>query len=372
MMLTQGCSPDKNQKPEPEAGNCTPIKITAVGDFLMHMPLVKAAYDPASNKYNFKGMFNEVEKYLAAADFTIANLETRLAGPEKGYSGYPLFNTPAELAADMKSLGIDMVTTANNHSMDMGKPGVYKTLDNLDRAGLLHIGTYRSPQERERPFIVDLKGVKVGFLNYTQSTNGIPIPSGSPYLVNMIERKAINTEIQKLHAQKTDLIVACIHFGTEYQQVPNEFQRTLVKELFEQGVDVVLGNHVHVLQPMEVQQISINAQKKNCFVIYSLGNFISNQRWRHSDCGAIINIDIEKNHPKGTKITRIDYIPVWVHTFHKDNRLNFRVLPVDTAIKNYESGLDKLITVNDYHRLLQVKKDVTAILGPSINLMYKS
>lgn len=333
----------------------------------MHLPLVKAAYDHASRQYNFKGMFSQVEKHLATADFTIANLETRLAGPERGYSGYPLFNTPAELATDMKALGIDMVTTANNHSMDMGKSGVYRTLDNLDQAGLLHIGTYRSPEDRDKPTIVDIKGVKVGFLNYTQNTNGIPIPSGSPYLVNMIERKTIKKDIQKLHDQRPDLIVACIHFGTEYQQAPNEFQRTLVKELFEQGVDVILGCHVHVLQPMEIQQISLNGKQKNCFVIYSMGNFISNQRWRHSDCGVILNIEIEKNHAKGTRITKIDYIPVWVDTFRDNNDLNFRVLPVDTAISNYESVQDKLLTREDYERLVQVKKDITAILGPTIN-----
>jgi poly-gamma-glutamate synthesis protein (capsule biosynthesis protein) len=336
----------------------------------MHMPLLQAAHRPEQSTYDFKPMFYEVEKHLAGADFTLANLETRLAGPERGYSGYPRFNTPAELAVDMKAIGIDMVTTANNHCMDMGETGVFTTLDNLDRAGLLHIGTYRSQKDREQTFTVNIKGIRLGFLNYTQSTNGIPIPASSPYLANTIERAQIIKDIELLKLKKPDLIIACIHFGTEYQQEPNEFQRTLTRELFEQGVDAVLGCHVHVLQPMEKQKISVGGKEKECFVIYSLGNFISNQRWRYSDCGAIMNLDITKTPSEEVQITSASYIPVWVHTYRKDNRLSYRVLPVNEAIENYQSGKDNLLSEKDYQRLLQVKQDVNAVLGSAINFYH--
>lgn len=365
ILVAQGCLPVSKPQDITDIGE-TRVRITAVGDFVMHMPLVNAAYQPEHAKYDFKPVFSEVEKYLAGADFTLANLETRLAGPERGYSGYPKFNTPAELAGDMKALGIDMVTTANNHSMDMGKAGIIATLDNLDRAGLLHIGTYRSQEERSQAFTTDIKGIRLGFLNYTQSTNGIPVPSSSPYLANTIERAQIINDIVRLKAKKPDLIIACLHFGTEYQQEPNEFQRTLVKELFEQGVDVVLGSHVHVLQPMEAQKINIGGREKNCFAIYSLGNFISNQRWRHSDCGAILNLDITKTPGKGINIAEAGYIPVWVHTHQAGGHLNYRVLPVDEAIENYQAGKDNLLSEKDYQRLLQVKQDVAAVLGPPV------
>ena len=366
-LICQGCSPA--DKPQADAlKEETRVSITAVGDFVMHMPLVNAAYKSEQSKYDFKPMFSGVEKYLAGADFTLANLETRLAGPERGYSGYPKFNTPAELAGDMKALGIDMVTTANNHSMDMGKDGIITTIDNLDRAGLLHIGTYRSQEERDQPFTVDIKGIRLGFLNYTQSTNGIPVPASSPYLANTIERAQILKDIANLKDRKPDLIIACIHFGTEYLQEPNEFQRTLTRELFEQGVDMVLGSHVHVLQPMEAQKISIDGREKDCFVIYSMGNFISNQRWRYSDCGVILNLNIIKTPSDGVKIAEAGYIPVWVHTYRTGDRLNFRVLPVDEAIENYQADKENLLSEKDYQRLLQVKQDVTAVLGPAIKL----
>lgn len=364
----QGCSPAEKPKEEIVKNRDVHIRITALGDFVMHMPVVNAAYEPERSDYNFRKMFSEMEEQLSGADFTVANLETRLAGPEKGYSGYPRFNTPSELARDMKSLGIDMVTTANNHSMDMGPDGVTATLDNLDRAGLLHIGTYRSGEEREKPLTVDIEGVRVGFLNYTQNTNGIPVPSASPYMVNLIERDQIEKDINLLKKENPDLIIACIHFGTEYQQKPNEFQRTLVRELFQQGVDAVLGCHVHVVQPMEIQTIIDGDKQKNCFVIYSLGNFISNQRWRHSDCGIILNLDIYKTPNGETTIEKATYIPVWVHTYKENNRLNFRVLPVDEAIKNYESGVDSLLNKDDYQRLQQVKQDVSDTLGHPIEL----
>ncbi|GBF32811.1 capsule biosynthesis protein capA [Desulfocucumis palustris] len=366
LLSVQGCSPAEKPRGEELNNRDTHIRITALGDFLMHMPVVNAAYEPERSGYNFRKMFSEVENQLSGADFTLANLETRLAGPAKGYSGYPRFNSPSELAGDMKALGIDMVTTANNHSMDMGPDGIAATLDNLDRAGLLHTGTYRSGEESEKPFTVDIKGIRVGFLNYTQNTNGIPVPSESPFMVNLIERERIAKDINLLKKETPDLIIACMHFGTEYQQKPNEFQKTLVKELFQQGVDAVLGCHVHVVQPMETQTITAGGKQKNCFVIYSLGNFISNQRWRHSDCGIILNLDIHKTAEGETAIEKASYIPVWVHTYRENNRLNFRVLPVDEAIKNYEAGKDSLLNKNDYQRLQQVKQDIAEVMGPPV------
>ena len=155
----------------------------------MHLPVVNAAADPTTGSYNFKPMLEFVRPYFERADLTLVNLETRLAGEARGYSGYPLFNSPAELAAAMKSTGIDLVLTANNHSLDMGPRGLLATLDNLDEAGLDHIGNYRSQEDRDKPYIKDISGIRIGFLNYTQSTNGLPTPPGQGYLVNMIDRE---------------------------------------------------------------------------------------------------------------------------------------------------------------------------------------
>lgn len=347
----------------------TNISLAAVGDFLIHMPIVQAARDNANGTYDFSPMFGRVSEYLSAPDFTIGNLETRLAGPEKGYSGYPLFNSPESLAKDLKELGVDLITTANNHSLDMGVKGIVTTNENLEKEGLVHIGTYRSPEERNTPFVREVKGVKLGFINYTQDTNGIPVPQDKSYIVNVIEREKINLDLKALREQRVDLIIACIHFGTEYQRYPNEFQKTVVRELFEQGVDVVLGDHVHVIQPMEIVKINRDGVEKNCFVIYSLGNFISNQRWRFSDCGVVLNIHVQKNwHSGQTCLTGVDYVPVWVHTYRASDKLHYRVLPVEDAINDYIEGKDSFLTAADYNRLRQVWEDTTNLLGPPIKL----
>ena len=370
-----GCS---NQRPGGEINIPPPgarepeiekIKITAVGDFLMHMPLIRTSYDPAANAYSFKKMFKEVEPLLKDSDFTIANLETTLSGPETGYSGYPIFNCPAQLAHDMKTMGIDMVSTANNHCLDKGLQGLTKTLDNLDAAGLKHLGTYRTPDEKNEPMLVDIKGIKVGFINYTQSTNGILVPSGSGHAVNIIKREDMLSEIQLLR-EKADIIVAILHFGTEYQRSPNDFQKILVRELFEGGVDIVLGGHVHVVQPMEWQTVLREGQESRCFVIYSLGNFVSNQTWRYSDCGIILNLYITRKPGEKARLESVDYVPVWVDSYPEGGKNLYRVLPVKEQppekeiLSKSDQWRDIGLTQEDYYKLKEVWQDTTTLLGP--------
>lgn len=340
------------------------VRIAIVGDFLMHMPVVNSARTPGTGWYDFKKIFREVGPDLSEPDFTTANLETRLAGPKSGYSGYPRFNTPADLAGDMKDLGIDLVTTANNHSMDRGRQGVLNTLDNLDKAGLNHIGTYRSPEERDSPVYFDINGIRVGFINYTQDTNGLPVPTKAGYMVNIIKRDAMLSEIDRLKKRGCQFIIAVIHSGTEYQRHPNEFQKTVARELFDAGVDVVAGSHPHVIEPLEWQTRNIGGVERKVLAAYSLGNFISNQRWRYSDCGIILNLNIVKQEDGSPVLEGADYIPVWVDTFEESGLTRYRVLPVSQAIKNYEAGADPLLTERDYYALQQVWRDTTMLLGP--------
>lgn len=333
----------------------------------MHLPVVNAAADPTTGSYNFKPMLEFVRPYFERADLTLVNLETRLAGEARGYSGYPLFNSPAELAAAMKSTGIDLVLTANNHSLDMGPRGLLATLDNLDEAGLDHIGNYRSQEDRDKPYIKDISGIRIGFLNYTQSTNGLPTPPGQGYLVNMIDRELMLADVEAIKEAGADYIIACPHFGTEYQRYPNEYQKTVVTELFQAGVDAILGNHVHVVQPVEF--LHLDNSNQPAFVAYSLGNFISNQRWRYSDSGIMVNLFIEKNHQEqSTRLIRADWIPVWVHTYPDGGKTRYRVLPVDDAIEWYENQEDPLLTEEDYLRLLEVRSELDAHLGERILL----
>lgn len=366
-ILLYGCSPgvpgevSAPEKPEPPTVR---VRITAVGDFLMHTPLVTTSRDPGTGRYDFRDILKECRDHLSSPDFTLANLETRLAGPARGYSGYPLFNTPADLAASMREIGIDLVATANNHSLDMGREGVIATLDNLDLAGLQHLGTHRSPRERDTPPLFEIRGVKVGFLNYTEHTNGIPVPRGESHLVNLINQDQIGVEIARLKAEGCELIIAYMHFGAEYQRQPNRFQRELARQLFDSGVDVVLGSHCHVLQPMEWLTATRDGKTKRGLVAYSLGNFVSNQHWRYSDCGIILNLDIVRKPGEEARVEAASYIPVWMHRYSRGGRIGYRVLPVGKAIRDFEGKRDPLITAADYLILKQAWDDTVSLIGP--------
>ncbi len=364
-------SPQAHSGQEPPAipaANTPPteIELVAIGDLLMHLPVVNSTYDAATGRYEFDNLFDEVRPLLTGADYAVANLETCLAGKAKGYQGYPLFNTPDDFAPAIANLGIDLVTTANNHSMDMGFDGLVATLDCLDRNGLAHIGTYRTIKEREKPFVAEVKGVRLGFVNFTATTNGLPLPPERPFCVGLLNDEQVTRDLAELRRKNPDLIIACVHFGTEYQRYADTFQEKWVHKLFELGVDAVIGCHPHVVQPMIWRNVELSSTKKRCFAAYSLGNFISNQRWRYSDSGIVLHLKIFK-YPEGTaSIVSASYTPVWVDTYHIAGRKHYRVLPVSKAIEDYEHSRDGLLTVEDYNRLLEVRDELSELLDDPV------
>ncbi len=367
-LLLTGCADESNtvqtEPPPPiQEPQIAVANISAVGDFLMHMPVINAAWQKETGSYNFYRQLTDVEPYLSAPDITIANLETRLAGIDNGgYSGYPRFNCPEQLAFDLKKVGVDVVTTANNHSLDRGFNGLVATLDHLEAADLIAVGNYRSPEER-KPLLLDVNGIKVGILNYTESTNGIPVPPGKEYAIDFTHPELIAQDIAELKNMGADVVIVYLHFGIEYQRLPSQKQTELVEQTFAAGADIIFGDHVHVLQPMEKKKFTYNGQEKEVFVIYSLGNFISNQRWQYSDSGVIVNVTLEKDlTTKETKISKVDYIPTWVHTYWEKGKMQYRVVAVEKAIKDYEQGLDGRITAEDYRRLTEVWQETTGHL----------
>ncbi|MBC7292993.1 MAG: CapA family protein, partial [Thermoleophilia bacterium] len=215
-----------------------------------HMPILSSVKDAATGSYDFRPIFAPVAPYLARTDYTVANLETKLAGPGPGYSGYPLFNSPAELAYALRDVGVDLLATANNHALDMGWQGLTATLDKLDEAGLAHVGTYRSAHEKQKPFIVDLRGIRVAFLNYTASLNGFSLPKEHPYAVNLLDPLQVAEDAQVARLWGADVVIALLHFGNEYQREPDPEETKLTQELLSRGVDVIIGSHPHVVQPI--------------------------------------------------------------------------------------------------------------------------
>jgi len=258
----------------------------------------------------------------------VANLETRLAGAGAGYSGYPLFNSPSELAFALKSAGVDLAATANNHSLDMGWDGIVATLDRLDDAGLKHMGTYRSAAEKKIPLIVQINGIKVAFLNYTANLNGLTPPEEhKDYAVNMLDPDVVAQDAMTARMWGAEIVIAMLHYGNEYERQASEEQIDLSQQVLSRGVDVILGSHSHTVQPIAhvVQYTSWKVTDK--YVAYSLGNFVSSQRWRYSDCGLIAYIHIEKRGQRAS-VTGVSYLPVYVQRSTAEAKVKYRILPV--------------------------------------------
>jgi poly-gamma-glutamate synthesis protein (capsule biosynthesis protein) len=343
-----------------EAMQQTHITVSAVGDLLIHNTVFWSVYDRGTGTYNFNPVFAAIAPYLKASDYCAANLETRLAGPQFGYSGYPKFNTPDSLAVDMRETGVDLMATANNHSLDMGWPGIVNTLDCLDAAGLAHIGTYRTPAEKANPLIVDVRGVKLAWLNYTAVDNGLSLPPDKSFALNFWDPRAAAEEIRKARQQGAELVIVIVHMGTEYQRTPNADQQLIVQQLAAAGADVVVNSHPHTVQPIEIVSArQADGTLHRCVVAYSLGNFIADQPWRYSDCGVILYLDIVKD-STGVRVDKVSYLPVWVQKREAGGVWSFRVLPVLSAASVLS---DASLNSEEKRRMLQAWTDTTSWLN---------
>jgi poly-gamma-glutamate capsule biosynthesis protein CapA/YwtB (metallophosphatase superfamily) len=314
-------------KPTLEIGKELTEKITvgAVGDILMHDTVYKDAYNGI--KYNFDPIFQNVNSLLEKPDILTANQESMLGGIELGVSTYPSFNSPHEVADALVHTGVDIVSTANNHTLDKGERGVDSEAHYLDSIGLPHVGSFLNEQDRHKLRILDKNGIKLAFLSYSYGTNGIPVPDGKDFLVNLINRDIMKEEIHRAK-KEADVVVMSIHWGNEYQRIPTAEQKDLATFLANEGVDIIFGSHPHVLQPMEWIK---NPDGRKTFVIYSLGNFISGQVRDYKDIGGLATVDITKHvSEKGNTIELTN--PVFYPTYvSSQNEKNYRVVPLEKA-----------------------------------------
>lgn len=334
------------------------IKMTVIGDIMCHNSQYKDAYDGST--YDFSYVFDDIKDYISSADIAVGNLETTFAGKERGYSNYPRFNSPEQLAYNLKDMGIDVLCTANNHSMDTNYSGVVSTLDFLDDAEISHMGTSRTAEEQNQILVKDVNGIKIAFLAFTYGTNGIPVPSANSYCVNLIDKDLILKQLELAKAQEPDLICVNMHWGLEYQNVQNSDQEDWADFLFENGVDVILGSHPHVLQPMEKRTVTLeDGTTKNCFVIYSLGNFISGQTKKNTRTSIILNINFTKDGETGkTTIGDVSYVPIYMYKSSSGSTKRYKLLDITSSIAEYENGSDTSIGQSTYSTL---KSELTRV-----------
>lgn len=346
----------------------TEIVLAAAGDVMMHNTQIAAGYDRSAGEYDFSHFFRDISPYLQAADVAVANLETTLAGEDKKYTGYPMFNSPDNLAAALREAGFDVLTTANNHSLDRYEYGVRRTLDTLDAHGLAHTGTFRSPEDRDAVLMVETEGIKLAFLAYTYGTNGIPLPADKPYLVNLTDEALMLSDTARAREAGADIVIICLHFGAEYVSAPGNEQKELVRKLVGAGADIILGSHPHVLQPYEKIAVSeADGQTREGWVIYSLGNFISGQTGLRKEAGVIYYIRLRKDFTASTTtVSRVSYVPTWTHRYTENGRRQFRVLAVGKALTDYTNGQDGKLSNQDYMNLNKVWDNTTGLLGEGL------
>lgn len=322
------------------------------------------AYNANTDEYDFSYVFDNIEYYIKNSDITVANLETTFAGEDVGYSNYPKFNTPDALAYNLKKLGVDVLSTAGNHSLDYGFDGLSRTIDVLNNADIAHAGTYKTQEERDTIIFKYVKGIKIAFLNYAYGTNGITIPSDKPYCINLIDKELIKKDIETAKSQEADMIVASVHWGTEYSTVPNDTQDELADFLFQNGVNIILGTHPHVLQKMEKRTVTLeDGSTQDGFIIYSLGNFISDQNADNTRTSIILDLQITKHTDKSVTIDKVDYIPIYMYKDSSVSTKKMKLLDIRQTISSYENETNTSIGENMYTFLKQELNTISKILN---------
>lgn len=304
------------------------LRIVFGGDIMGHGPQINAARQ-ADGSYDYEPSFRYVRDYIQSADLAIANLEVTLAGPP--YTGYPQFSSPMAMAAAARDAGFDILTTANNHCMDRGRAGLERTLRELDSLGIAHLGTYADTLGRmdNHPLMVDCRGIRLALLCYTYGTNGIEVRP--PNVVNFIDTVLMLRDLQAARERGADYTVVLIHWGIEYQLTANREQQELAEWMLVHGADAIIGGHPHVVQNFTIDACPDNDRYPEP-VVYSMGNFVSNQRDENCDGGIMVELELVR---RGDSVSamRMGYLPYWVHRGTMDGRYHYYVVPSTDAVE---------------------------------------
>lgn len=314
------------------------LSMVMVGDCLIH----RFVYTDAKNSdgsYSFSKMFTEVEPLIKNHDLAFYNQESNIGGKSLGLSAYPRFNSPEEIGDDMVDLGFNLVSLANNHTMDKGEQGVINSVNYWKtKPGVYYTGQALSEEDRESNIKIEEKnGIKYAFFAYTTVTNGLLPPSGKEYLTNIYSKEKAKADINKVK-DKVDLIIVSMHWGEEYTTNPNGNQKQIAKELSDMGVNLIIGNHAHSIQPVEMVGDTL--------VFYALGNFIAAQDTPDRQTGVIVSLDINKKDEVNVTFDNIK--ANLIYTYFKNGR-NFKIYPYtkldNNLLNNYQTYYNKYKSV---------------------------
>lgn len=313
------------------------LSVLFIGDVMQHKEQLRSALIPGSDtlvstSYDYSSYFRHVQEYIDAADFTVANMEFCLGGPP--YTGYPAFSAPESLAEAAAEAGIDLFLCANNHICDRGRRGLASTIGKYRDIGIPTTGVYSdsSMAEASDPYIAQIGGIRVAFVNFTYGTNGIRIPE--PFIVNTMDKDKVLGRLERAKALNADVIIALPHWGQEYSLKPDMTQREWARFLLDNGADVVIGSHPHVIQPVEFP------------TVYSLGNFISNMSLRNTELGLMYRLEILVT-TYGILVMGGEAIPVWSSRAGGYEE-KYTVLP----ILEFKDRKDEFKNPYNYHKMM--------------------
>lgn len=357
----------------------TTISVLGAGDVLMHMEQVYSGYDSKTNTYNYDNFFAYVKDYISTSDLAICNSETTYLGNGHNFSGYPKFNSPKEILDSIKNAGFDMACSSHNHINDMGDKGIESTAKLIKEAGLDLLGVKNDVKDKNY-IVKDIKGIKIGITNYTYSTidkngyryiNGLPLSKEMEPKINLFSDSNIENDINNMKStydnmlkDGADFTIFYIHWGNEYQLQPSDQQEKLANMLNSIGVNVIFGSHPHVVQP--IRRIKNDTTGNETLVCYSLGNFVSNQRFEtmgnlKSEDGLMVKLFITKDSNNKVKLTSYETEPTWVYKYvNASGKTVYNILPTNKILESNDiEGLSEDV----FNRVKNSNKSTNEIIN---------
>jgi len=343
--------------------------IRSFGDIIIHEPLYDTAYDDAEKTFDFSPYFAQIRDSLSKADYTVGNVDGPMGGKgSRGYRFYPQFNTPPHLLYALKDSGVDMLTLANNHALDTFFDGLKRQIDNVEKVGIDHVGAYRTQEEYDTPKVVSVNGIRMGVTNYTVSTNNLENssdPEATIYGLRTTRNSSPKKDIAALRAAGAEFVVVYMHWGDEYERGVTGSQKDLAKKLVAAGADMIIGGHPHVVQTIgTVTAKDADGNERSALVVFSMGNFLSDQRARYSDSGIIFEFTLVDDGSGVVTAANPRYVPVYVWRVKKGSGYDYRVVPCGDIIENRPDAMGDDV----FNRVKQVWNELKNLIGDSARI----
>jgi poly-gamma-glutamate capsule biosynthesis protein CapA/YwtB (metallophosphatase superfamily) len=333
------------------------VTLLAVGDNLIHREVIASGLSP-DGSYHYDHLYSNLKDEISSADLAIVNQETIFGGNNSSFSGYPKFNSPTQIGDALVDVGFDIILHATNHTMDMGLEGVENTIAYWKtKPGITILGINETEEASNQVPILTKNGIKLAMLNYTYGLNGIPLPKDKPYLVNLLDKKKMKADLEYAEAN-ADFTIVFPHWGSEYSFQVSQMQKELTEFFYEQGVDLIIGCHPHVIEPVEWVETEPGHRMLVC---YSLGNFLSYQREAERMLGAMAAVTIVKD-DHGTYISNASITPIVTHYENGPRDYHYAIY----KLTDYTPELAKLHGVSDiaqkgpfdYHKTISLTRQV--------------